>query len=163
MVESACGLGCLVFGLVFGVFVPFSTICLFFPSFNDDLGTMPTRRPYSWKKMPASRKQQSGKHRFGCAASRSGMPQATQGGLAPPAFPHRWPVGSGQGLPAAFQNLGAGSGGGVPKIPGADLRQPPPPMTTNPMSAPPTARLTLWAQALALKPWNVKGLQGSSA
>ena len=50
MVESACGLGCLAFGLFFGVFVPFSTICLFFPSFNDDLGTMPTRRPYSWKK-----------------------------------------------------------------------------------------------------------------
>ena len=50
MVESACGLGWLVFGLFFGVFVPFSTICLFFPSFNDDLGTMPTRRPYSWKK-----------------------------------------------------------------------------------------------------------------
>ena len=31
----------------FGAFVPFSTIYLFFPSFNDDLGTMPTRRPYS--------------------------------------------------------------------------------------------------------------------
>ena len=44
---SACGLGCLVLA-GFGVFVPFSTICLFFPSFNDDLGTMPTRRPYSW-------------------------------------------------------------------------------------------------------------------
>ena len=24
----------------------------FFPSFNDDLGTMPTRRPHSWKKNP---------------------------------------------------------------------------------------------------------------
>ena len=36
----------------FGAFVPFSTICLFFPSFNDDLGTMPTRRPYSWEKNP---------------------------------------------------------------------------------------------------------------
>ena len=47
---SACGLGCLVW-VGFGVFVPFSTICLFFPSFNDDLGTMPTRRPYSWKKI----------------------------------------------------------------------------------------------------------------
>ena len=46
---SACGLGCLVW-VGFGAFVPFSTICLFFPSFNDDLGTMPTRRPYSWKK-----------------------------------------------------------------------------------------------------------------
>ena len=52
MVESACGLGCLVLGWFFGVFVPFSTICLFFPSFNDDLGTMPTRRPHSWKKNP---------------------------------------------------------------------------------------------------------------
>ena len=38
------------FWVGFGAFVPFSTICLFFPSFNDDLGTMPTRRPYSWKK-----------------------------------------------------------------------------------------------------------------
>ena len=28
MVESACGLGCLVLGWFFGVFVPFSTICL---------------------------------------------------------------------------------------------------------------------------------------
>lgn len=91
------------------------------------------------------------------------------GGMAPPVFPPSMPnvapVGSGQGVPAAFQTLGGGSGGcgGVPKIPGPDLPQPPPPMTTNPMSAPPTARLTLWAQALALKPWNVKGLQGSSA
>ena len=32
------------------VLVIFSTIRLFFPPFNDDLGTMPTRRPYSWKK-----------------------------------------------------------------------------------------------------------------
>ena len=32
------------------VLVLFSTIRLFFPPFNDDLGTMPTRRPYSWKK-----------------------------------------------------------------------------------------------------------------
>ena len=30
--------------------VIFSTIRLFFPPFNDDLGTMPTRRPHSWKK-----------------------------------------------------------------------------------------------------------------
>ena len=36
------------FWVGFGAFLPFSTICLFFPSFNDDLGTMPTRRPYSW-------------------------------------------------------------------------------------------------------------------
>ena len=35
------------------VFVPFSTIWLSFLSFNDDLGTMPTRRPYSWKKKRA--------------------------------------------------------------------------------------------------------------
>ena len=28
MVESACGLGCLFLGWFFGVFVPFSTICL---------------------------------------------------------------------------------------------------------------------------------------
>ena len=33
-----------------GFLVLFSTIRLFFPPFNDDLGTMPTRRPYSWKK-----------------------------------------------------------------------------------------------------------------
>ena len=32
------------------VLVIFSTIRLTFPPFNDDLGTMPTRRPYSWKK-----------------------------------------------------------------------------------------------------------------
>ena len=50
MVEfRPAGLG-VWFWVGFGVFVPFSTICLFFPSFNDDLGTMPTRRPYSWKK-----------------------------------------------------------------------------------------------------------------
>ena len=36
-----------------GVLVFFSTIRLFFPPFNDDLGTMPTRRPYSWKKKGA--------------------------------------------------------------------------------------------------------------
>ena len=35
---------------MFVVLVLFSTIRLFFPPFNDDLGTMPTRRPYSWKK-----------------------------------------------------------------------------------------------------------------
>ena len=41
MVEfRPAGLGWLVW-VGFGVFVPFSTICLFFPSFNDDLGTMP--------------------------------------------------------------------------------------------------------------------------
>ena len=52
MVEfRPAGLG-VWFWVGFGVFVPFSTICLFFPSFNDDLGTMPTRRPYSWKKTP---------------------------------------------------------------------------------------------------------------
>ena len=32
------------------VLVIFSTIRLTFLPFNDDLGTMPTRRPYSWKK-----------------------------------------------------------------------------------------------------------------
>ena len=42
------------FWVGFGAFVLFSTICLFFPSFNDDLGTMPTRRPYSWKKIPST-------------------------------------------------------------------------------------------------------------
>ena len=35
------------------VLVIFSTIRLTFPPFNDDLGTMPTRRPYSWKKKVA--------------------------------------------------------------------------------------------------------------
>ena len=50
MVEfRPAGLG-VWFWVGFGAFVPFSTICLFFPSFNDDLGTMPTRRPYSRKK-----------------------------------------------------------------------------------------------------------------
>ena len=54
MVEfRPAGLG-VWFWVGFGVFVPFSTICLFFPSFNDDLGTMPTRRPYSWKKKDAT-------------------------------------------------------------------------------------------------------------
>ena len=38
------------FWVVVVVLVIFSTIRLFFPPFNDDLGTMPTRRPYSWKK-----------------------------------------------------------------------------------------------------------------
>ena len=48
MVEfRPAGLG-VWFWVGFGVFVLFSTICLLFPSFNDDLGTMPTRRPYSW-------------------------------------------------------------------------------------------------------------------
>ena len=42
-------MGCLVW-VALGVLVLFSTIRLFFPPFNDDLGTMPTRRPYSWKK-----------------------------------------------------------------------------------------------------------------
>ena len=43
--------GCGLFGfwVVLVVLVLFSTITLFFP-FNDDLGTMPTRRPYSGKK-----------------------------------------------------------------------------------------------------------------
>ena len=41
---------CCGFWVVFVVLVIFSTIRLFFPPFNDDLGTMPTRRPYSWKK-----------------------------------------------------------------------------------------------------------------
>ena len=42
---------CLCFvGFLFVVLVIFSTIRLTFPPFNDDLGTMPTRRPYSWKK-----------------------------------------------------------------------------------------------------------------
>ena len=51
MVEfRPAGLG-VWFWVGFVAFVPFSTICLFFPSFNDDLGTMPTRRPYSWKKL----------------------------------------------------------------------------------------------------------------
>ena len=48
--DSACGLWFVWFWVVLVVLVLFSTIRLFFPSFNDDLGTMPTRRPYSWKK-----------------------------------------------------------------------------------------------------------------
>ena len=38
---------CVVLVLLFVVRVIFSTIRLTFPPFNDDLGTMPTRRPYS--------------------------------------------------------------------------------------------------------------------
>ena len=41
---------CCLFWVVFVVLVLFSTIRLFFPPFNHDLGTMPTRRPHSWKK-----------------------------------------------------------------------------------------------------------------
>ena len=60
MVEfRPAGLG-VWFWVGFGVFVPFSTICLFFPSFNDDLGTMPTRRPYSWKKKGPCEKGETG-------------------------------------------------------------------------------------------------------
>ena len=47
MVETL--LSCLVW-VVLGVLLLFSTIRLFFPLFNDDLGTMPTQRPCSWKK-----------------------------------------------------------------------------------------------------------------
>ena len=46
------GFGFLVgFGLVLGllVFFSLSSCSVSFP-FNDDLGTPPTRRPYSWKK-----------------------------------------------------------------------------------------------------------------
>ena len=51
MVETRpVGCGFVWFWVVLVVLVLFSTIRLFFPSFNDDLGTMPTRRPYSWKK-----------------------------------------------------------------------------------------------------------------
>ena len=51
MVETRpVGCGLFRFWVVLVVLVLFSTIRLFFPSFNDDLGTMPTRRPYSWKK-----------------------------------------------------------------------------------------------------------------
>ena len=50
----ACGLWVVWFGLCW-VLVLFSTIRLFFPPFNDDLGTMPTRRPYSWKKSSGRR------------------------------------------------------------------------------------------------------------
>ena len=49
--DSACGLWFVLFWVVLVVLVLFSTIRLFFPSFNNDLGTMPTRRPYSWKKI----------------------------------------------------------------------------------------------------------------
>ena len=50
MVETwPVGLLLCFFWVVFVVLVLFSTIRLFFPPFNDDLGTMPTRRPYSWK------------------------------------------------------------------------------------------------------------------
>ena len=53
MVETR-PVGCGLFGfwVVLVVLVLFSTITLFFP-FNDDLGTMPTRRPYSGKKKGA--------------------------------------------------------------------------------------------------------------
>ena len=47
-----CWFGFLVgFGLVLGLLVFFSpsSCSVSFP-FNDDLGTPPTRRPYSWKK-----------------------------------------------------------------------------------------------------------------
>ena len=56
MVETR-PVGCGLFGfwVVLVVLVLFSTIRLFFSSFNDDLGTMPTRRPYSWKKNSTSR------------------------------------------------------------------------------------------------------------
>ena len=50
MVETRLWAFCCGFWVVFVVLVIFSTIRLFFPPFNDDLGTMPTRRPYSWKK-----------------------------------------------------------------------------------------------------------------
>ena len=50
MVVIGLGPFVVVFWVVFVVLVIFSTIRLFFPPFNDDLGTMPTRRPYSWKK-----------------------------------------------------------------------------------------------------------------
>ena len=57
MVETRpWALGCVVLFVWLGwvvvvVLVIFSTIRLSFPPFNDDLGTMPTRRPYSWKKI----------------------------------------------------------------------------------------------------------------
>ena len=57
------------FLVVFVVLVPFSTIRLFFPPFNDDLGTMPTRRPYLWKnknlKKPVGGASPRGWARFG--------------------------------------------------------------------------------------------------
>ena len=49
--DAACGpfwFCVLLVFLLFVVRVFFSTIRLTFPPFNDDLGTMPTRRPYSW-------------------------------------------------------------------------------------------------------------------
>ena len=50
--DSACGLWLVWFVFCWVVFVLFSTDRLtVFPFFHDDLGTMPTRRPYSWKKM----------------------------------------------------------------------------------------------------------------
>ena len=58
MVETRpVGCGLFRFWVVLVVFVLFSTIRLFFPSFNDDLGTMPTRRPYSWKKSRLERSE----------------------------------------------------------------------------------------------------------
>ena len=51
MVETRpVGLFDVLLAFCFVVLVIFSTIRLTFPPFNDDLGTMPTRRPYSWKK-----------------------------------------------------------------------------------------------------------------
>ena len=56
MVETRpVGLFCVCsVGFLFVVLVIFSTIRLSFPPFNDDLGTMPTRRPYLWKKSPCT-------------------------------------------------------------------------------------------------------------
>ena len=61
--ETASGLWCvLVLGSGFcSVFLfGFGVACVLFPSsccvscpFNDDLGTLPTWRPHSWKKMPS--------------------------------------------------------------------------------------------------------------
>ena len=39
------------FGLLWGCFCSFPLIMLCFPPFNDDLGTPPTWRPHSWKKL----------------------------------------------------------------------------------------------------------------
>ena len=47
---SACGLWLVLFGLLLGCLCLFLHHLIVFPSFNDDLGTMPTWRPYSWKK-----------------------------------------------------------------------------------------------------------------